>query len=312
MASPDVLVVGENIDIRGDIVARRLGAVKIYAATSASASRTFGADTIYATIPAGGPLSSIPVGGFILYFHITAVRPASGKTAYAISSRVNGEAYHIASVTLSDAGVLTVSWTKASDASSVSVATTALTAGATAHAACVFDAASGAFTVYIDGTASGTPVTGIAATEQPKQSSATAWHLGVHYDPATAVVADTFLPGALDGVTVLSLAGMELTTGSPTLLSVLLRHSFRQWPSPQADNCLACYDFNESVSVLTDRSNHANNATVTGTPTSTSEVALGSLPVNFIGSVQFTNGRTANVVAAQGALRYQDIVPATS
>ncbi|MFQ5471736.1 MAG: LamG-like jellyroll fold domain-containing protein [Dehalococcoidia bacterium] len=312
LASPSALVVGENVRPEDGLLARRAGARKIYQFSDSTASRTFGADTIYATIPAG-PLSTIPAGSWVLNLHFTAVRPSGGNTAYILSSRVDGQSYHILSLTISDAGVPTLSWTKDSDASSVSIAMSAVSAGAAVHLTAVFDAALGTFTTYVDGASDGTPVTGISTTEQPKQSSATAWHVGVHYNPATSsVVANTHFDGKVDGFCFQSLRGQRIASGSPTPLSAILKHSLRQWPAPQMRSVLACYDFDDGATSMTDRSRFENDGTITGTPTSTAAVALPSIVTNHIGRVQFTNDRIANVAGIGGALVYEDLVPATS
>lgn len=307
------LQLGENIRLEDDTLARRKGAEIIYRASNVTASKTFGATTKYGTIAAASQLE-LPTGGFALMLHFTAVRPSASNTGYILSSRVNGQSYHVMSVTISDSGVITVSWTKSSDSSSVSIATSAVDAAATVHLLAIFDAVAGTFTVYVNGASSGTPVTGIATTEKPIAASGTAWHVGAHYDPGVAgVVANTNFDGKVDGLCLLTLSGIDPTAGSATLTATLLKHSFRQWPTPQMDAVVFCYDFDSSSTTSdVDRSRHKNNMTLTGTPTASSaEVALASIPTNFVGRVQRPDGTRTNLIGSYGRVFYEDVAAAT-
>jgi len=308
-AGPRVLVVGESLRLDQGTVSRKKGAKKPYRFTEVTGSWTFGAVTKYAKIPAASQLE-VTEGGHALRFSFTAVWPAAGKTAYILASRIAGVAYHAMYATLSDAGVLTVGWTANSDASDVSVASTALGNGATAHVLAIHDAAAGTYTLYIDGASDGTPVTGIAVTEKPKSGTGEDWYVAVHWNPSAgpaAVVADTHFSGKIDALCLMSLRGKRPADGTPSLITVLRKHTFRQWPTPQMDMVLFCYDFDsDTVTTLIDRSRHKNTCTITGTPTATAAVALASQPTHYVGNIELPSGKKTNVVGIYGSLIFED------
>jgi hypothetical protein len=307
LVSSEALVVGENIRLDSLALQRRKGSQKVYRASNPCGSFVFGTDAKYATIPAATHLA-LPAGGHALMLHFTAVRPGAGNVGYILSSRVTGETYHAYVVTIDENGLVTVSWTANSDELPVAVTTTALTDDGVMHLLAVHDAPAGTFTVYVNGVANGTPVTAIATNEKIiATAGTTAWHFGVHYSPATAsVIADTHFDGAIDGAVLMSLVGTRPSSGTNTLLASLLRHSFKQWPAPQHPGVRFCYDFDEaSTTVLTDRSRHKNVASMTGTPTSSGEVALATIPTHLIRTVQTPNGQITNVVGSYGRLFYE-------
>lgn len=289
-------------------IERRQGAKKIATLTDSTGSWTFGATTKYATIPAATQLQ-IAQGGFGIRFSITAVRPGAGNTGYILSSRVDGQSYHVVYATIDENGLLTVGWTKSSDSSDVSVTTSALTDDGAADVLAIFDAELGTFTVYVDGESNGTPVTGIDSTEKPIAGSGTAWHLGVHYNPATAgVVANTNFDGKVDAVTLFSFAGLRLTDGDPTLLATLRKWSLQQWPNPDSAMVLFQYDCDEgSGTTLEDASRFKNHGTLTGSPTATADVAYPTVLGNFVGTFEDATSERTNLVAAGGALYYEVI-----
>lgn len=309
---PETLAVGENIRFDSGVLSRRLGRRKVYSSSDPCGSKTFGATSKYATIPAASQLE-LAAGGWALNLHFTAVRPSGGNTAYILSSRVNGQSYHVLSVTLSDAGVITVT-VQFTSGGSQSIACDAVDAAATVHLLVVHDAPEGTMTAYVNGAASGTAVTGLSTSDKPVTGSGDDWHIGVHYNPATAgVVANTNFDGKVDGMTLFTLAGTRPSGGSPSLTDTLVKHSFRQWPSPWMDFVLACYDFDESsTSSMTDRSRFENTATLTGTPTNTAAVAYSSIPSNYVGFAQFASGRKPNFFASYGRLFYENVALATS
>lgn len=296
---------GYNIDLSRGVVARRLGARKLGALSGSSGSKTFGADTKYATLATATQLL-IPQGGFLARVSFVASRPAAGRTAYVVSSRPAAVAWHVFSITLSDAGVVVVTW-RDSGGNTRTVTCAALTDAAIANLLAIYDAPAGTFTVYINGAASGTPLTGLASTLKPDQT-ATDWVFGVEKQTGAAVTANSFLPGAIDGFMLQSLVGIRPSEGSPSFTDVRRKHSLRQWPAPDEAGVLAFCDFdNSSLTVLYDASDWKTNGTMTGTPSNTGAVPYASVPGNAALTVQNPSGRVTNLVAAGGAMSYETI-----
>lgn len=293
---------------------RRAGDKKLwkFSETGATASKTFGADTKYATIPAAAQLETLDAG-FALFKHFKAVRPSAGNTAYILSSRVNGQSYHVLRATIDENGAVTVGFEKTSGGD-CAVTTSAITANASTDLLALFDPVGGTFTVYVNGASSGTPVTGLSIADGPIAGTGTAWHIAAHYNPATtSIVANTHFDGALHGFTLLSLRGLRPASGSTTLVDTYIRHSSRVWPAPQAPHVIFHYDcLSTSLTTLTDASRFKNDATVTGTPTNTGGVALGSIPANYVGYVDAATGRGDNVVGSAGRLFYETVRTSTT
>lgn len=288
---------------------RRKGDKKIAAFTDRSASKTFGADTKYATIPAASQLQTL-AAGFAFIFGITAVRPGAGDTGYILSSRINGQSYHVLRATIDENGLLTVGFEKASGGD-CAVTTTALSSGAAARCLAIFDSVAGTFSLYVNGIANGTPVTGLTVADGPIAGALTDWHIGAHYDPATtAIVSDTHFDGKCQGFTLLSLRGMRAASGTTTMASALARHTAHVWPAPQAPNVLFNYDFfHTSTTTLYDQSRFKNHATLTGTPSNTTSLIPASvIPANFVGYLEGPDGRADNVVGSTGATFYETIL----
>ena len=301
---PDnMVVVSENVRTDEESFARRPGAVKIAQLDTTGASKTFGTDGKYATITAASQLI-MPAGGFALIVHFTAVWPSAGQTAWILSSKPNGAAYHTVSVKMSDAGVITVGWTDSTFVTR-SVASAAVTNASVVHLLAIFDAPAGTFTIYIDNSSTGTPVTGIASTEKPSQAS-TNWVIGVDKETGGAVTANTHFDGAVDGLTLISLAGMRPASGTPTQTSVMLRQSLRQWPNPNMGGVIFNYDMDATgVSSLIDSSRYKNHAAVTGVITSTTSVGYNANVGNFAGAYDTADGHRYNLFAAAGNLFYE-------
>lgn len=299
---PSILSRSEDLYLQKGTLDRRLGAAKIAqlaSPASQGASHTFGTDAKYATFTP--PL--VPAGGWAAVWHFVATRPASGKTAYVMGSIPTGQTFNVLAVTVSDAGVITVTW-RDSAGNDRSVACTAVADGTAVHLLAIFDAVAGTFTVYVNGASSGTPLTGLASTLTPDQTAGVAWTFGVKKITGSAVTPDTHFDGAHDGMTLWTLRGKK---ASVTLAETLRRHSARAWPSPFMDNVLCHFDMDEaSGTVMTDRSNRLNHGTYVGTPTVTAPVALLSAPVHIIDRVEVPQGRF-NVVAAFGQLFYEAI-----
>lgn len=311
LVPPEMLSEGYNLRSSDLGLSRRPGAAKVAQLTSGGASKTFGADTKYATITAASQLL-IPRGGWALRVSFTAVRPSAGNTAYILSSKPSGAAYNVMQLTLSDAGVPAFSW-RDSSGNTWTVTGSARTAGMPTHALALYDAPSGTFNLYINGVAVGTPITNMGALVQPSQTP-TDWFIGVEKETGGAVTANTHFDGAVDGLTLFSLAGTRPASGTPSLASVLVKHSFRQWPCPQMESVLFNYDMDGSgLSSLPDTSRFGNDATVTGVITSTSEVAYASLVGQYLGtyegagSVDLDMGAAYNLAAANGTLYYETV-----
>lgn len=304
MLPPGTLSEGYNVRTAFDVLSRRPGAAKVSRLVSAGASKTFGADTRYATIAAASQLL-IPSGGWWMRMSFTAVRPSGGNTAFVLSAKPSGAAYNVVKVTLSDAGVVTVTW-RDTGGTDRTVAASAVAAGAIVHLLAIADPVAGTFTVYVNGSSSGTPITGLAST-QPIQT-VTNWVLGVEKETGGAVTANTHFDGALDAVTLGTLTGLRAAVGETTFASVLARHSSRQWPSPQQSMILFNYDMDgSSLTTLTDSSRFKNHAAVTGTITSTAAVAHDALCGNHVETFEGADGALWNTVACAGSLFYERI-----
>lgn len=308
---PSYVVRSENARASRGPWERRLGAKKLSRPTNIAKSVVFNDDTKYATLPATAATGSasallLPVGGFAVYASFTNVWPASGKTAYYVGSRPNGQSYHVFSITVSDAGVITVTWRDTGNTART-VATSAQSNGATIHLLAVYDAVAGTFTVYVNGTSSGTPLTGLASTLQPEQDTGVVWTFGVEKETSAAVTADSKFPGKIDRFMVRTLAGMRVSSGTTTPVTMLRRHSFREWPCPQDPSVRVCYDFNEaSGTTLYDWSDFKNHGTYVNSPTLGSDpVAYAAMPGQSIGSVSSPSGQRTNVVVAGGQMQYE-------
>ena len=312
LLSPEYLRQADNVRLSKLSLDRRQGALKLTAFSDPTGSKTFGADTRYATISAGSQLEDTS-GGFALGMHFTAVRPSAGNTGYILSSRVNGQSYHVLSVSIDENGLVTVGFEKQSGGTA-SVTTSATTSGGDVSLLALLDIFAGTFTVYVNGASSGTPVTGLSASDAPIAGSGTDWHFGAHYNPATAgVVANTHFDGKLQGVTLHSLRGLRPASGTTTVVETLLKHSSRVWPAPQLPQVLFHYDMHgSSLTSLTDASRFKNHAAVTGTITSTASVALPSIPTNAVQFVTTPSGRRDNVVCSHGRLFYETLAAATA
>lgn len=294
----------ENIDLQRQVAERRRGAIKVAQLSTPGtqgASRTFGADTKYATFTP----PAIPVGGFAFITHFVATLPASGKTAYVLSSRPNGQTYHIIKITLSDAGVITVSW-RDNGGSTRTVACDAVSGDTSVHLLAIYDAVAGTFTCYVNGSSSGTPLTGLSSTLKPATDTAT-WVFGVEKETGASVTADSHFDGKLDGWTLFTLRGTRPASGSTTLVETLRRNSARVWPNPAMTTVLSHYDMDEaSGTTMYDRSPWKNHGTYVGTPSSTLNVALMSAPTNVISAIDVPGGKF-NLVASFGNLFYEQM-----
>ncbi len=308
MVAPSGLVRAENI--RGGRLSldRRGGALKLTRGTDTTGSLTFGATTKYVTVPAASQLA-IPSGGWAFLLHFTATRPGSGNTGWLLSTRPSGVAWHVLSVTISDAGAVTVAW-RDNGGTSRSVTTAEITADAVTHLLAVYDAAAGTFTVYLNGVSSGTPLTGLASTLYPDATS-TDWVFGVEKPGGAAVTLNSQFSGAMNGATLLTLKGTRPSSGDTTLVSVLRKHSWRSWPAPEADGVLFHYDF-DSISTFRDRSRFKNHGSFTGTPTLGSSVSLATLCGNVAHLIQSPDGRRTNVVGVAGTTYYETVKTATA
>ena len=299
---PSVCSRVENVESQRGPMNRRAGAAKIARLASPAAqgaSHTFGTDAKYATFTP--PL--IPAGGHAIVRHFVATRPAAGKTAWITGARPAGQTYHVYSITLSETGVITIQWTDVAGTSH-SIACAAVAADAVVHLFAVYDAVAGTYTAYVNGTSSGTPLTGLASTLMPKQDAGVVWTSGVLKQTGQAVTADTHFDGADDGLTLFTLRGKAATAG---LTELLRRNSARAWPSPFMDFVLAHYDMDEaSGTVMYDRSDRKNHGTYTGGPSVTSPVALLSAPCNMIERIDVPSGRW-NLAGSFGSLFYQAI-----
>lgn len=300
------LALSENLRLDEGVAASRAGGRKLVRLVAAGASKTFGADTKYALIPAADQLV-IPAGGFFLRASFTAVRGAG--TTYLLGSRPNGQTFHVLSVTLTSAGAPVVTW-RDSGGSTRTVTAAVVADGATVHLLAIYDAPAGTFTLYINGASSGTPLTGLASTLKPDQTASVVWSIGIEKESGAAVTAGSGFLGKIDALTLGSLAGTRPseTRGDSTLAATLVKWSRQQWPNPDADGLIFNYDLDgTSLTTLSDSSRFRNHAAVTGTPTDTAEVAYLAAPAGIIAQHEGVDGSAFNVVEAGGVFAYQQL-----
>jgi hypothetical protein len=229
---------------------------------------------------------------------------------YLLSSRPSGQAYHVLAVTLSATGAPAVLWRDSAGATHT-ITGDVVADGATVHLLAIYDAPSGTFTLYVNGVSSGTPETGLASTLTPAQDSGVIWAFGIEKQTSAAVTTGTGFEGKLDSATLWSLRGTRPASGTTTLVDVLKKHSLRDWPAPEADGVLFHYNFDSTAS-LKDWSRFKNHGTVNGSPSATAAVALPSMNGNVAHLLQSPDGRRTNVVAAGGALYYEEVRGASS
>lgn len=299
---PSALIRSENMRLSRGTADRRLGGLKLGKYASPGGALTFGTTGKYATIPAATQLL-VPTGGWAFRLSGTAKRPSGGNTSYLVSSRPTGQTYHVLKVTLSDAGVLTVTWRDAGNTDRT-VACTALDDEATFHLLAIYDAPAGTFTVYVNGASSGTPLTNLDATLQPIQTSGVVWAFGVEKETGNAVTANSQFLGKMDAATLFTLRGTRPSSGTTTLASVLRKHTFRSWPTPQMAEVLFHYDF-DSTTTFYDGSNYKNHGTISGTPTLENAVAYDGAMGQTIHTIQSPSSQRTNVYGAGGGVYYE-------
>lgn len=303
---PEVMALAENTHSTDLGLSRRPGSAKLARLTDTGGSKTFGATTKYALLTAASQLL-LPKGGFAFKCSFVATRPSGGNTAWIVSSRPNGQTYHVFKVTLSDAGVITATF-RDTGGSDRTTSTAAVDAGATVHFLVVLDVVAGTWTAYVNGQASGTPLTGLSSSIQPIQTASVAWAFGVEKETGVAVTANSNFDGALDAITLFTLSGLRPSTGTTTVVDMLRAHSARQWPSPEMDMVVFNYDCDStSTTVLYDSSRFANNASLVGTPSNTSAVAYNSPVGNYVGYFDQPDGGAYNLAAAYGTLYYEQV-----
>lgn len=307
----------ENLRCEEGLLSRRKGSSRVAVLadpTATAGSWFFGASTKYATIPSNAS-QLVPVGGFALGFHFEAIRPAGGNTANILASRVTGKAYGPFSITLSDAGVPRFAWRKESNEGEVAITGTAQAAGAMVHGWFIYDpfTSGGKTHLIINGADDGTPVTSVGASEQPMQDNPLI-HVGVEWNPdagPAAPVANTQHLGAIDSMTLLGFNGRGITDtsrGGSTLLAMLRKWVFQDWPNPASGMVRWHYAMDEgSGTQLTDSSNYKNHGTLVGTPTSTNGIARRVVHGQHVGAIEQTSGARLNVVAAGGAIATESV-----
>lgn len=303
------LALAEYVRTHDRSLSRAKGARKVarLVTPGSDGSWAFGSGN-YAQIPAAAQLQ-IPTGGFAVFIGVKATRPSGGNTAHVLATMVNGKAYGPLSITLSDAGVLTVAWRKESDESAVSHTASAVSDGATVGVLLVYDphTSGGRSLLYVDGELESTN-TSIGASEQPMQDS-TDWYLGVEYDPALAsAVANTEFDGGADAFCVLSTVGVRVADGSPSLLDTMREWSLAGWPDPASSMVLCWYGLDESSgSTMVDASRFKNDGVFTGSPTSEGAILHGRSVGHHLGILQRADGRRLLVAGVGGALYAQDM-----
>lgn len=185
---------------------------------------------------------------------------------------------------------ITVEW-RDSDGGTHTVQCDNVADGTTVHLEAIFDSVAGTFTVYVNGAVSGTALTGLSSLLKPVQTAGVVWTFGVEKETGQAVTANTNADGAIDALTIFSLAGMRAAQGTVTPVETLRRHSARAWPNPAMPGVLAHYDLDEpSGTVMYDRSAQKNHGTYVGTPTVSSPVSLLSAPCNYVGFIDVPDG----------------------
>jgi len=212
--APEFLSRGENLRSGRGPVERRDGWAKLYKPTDVCGSKTFGADTKYATIPAAAQLV-IAKGGWGLHVSYVLRWPNAGKTAFVLSSKPSGGTFHVLKHTVSDAGQPTTKWRDSSGADREIVGT-AVADATTVHVLALFDPTVGTFTQYVNGASSGTPVTGLDSALTLAQNTGVEWVVGVEKETGASVTADTHFDGAIDSLTLFSFAGTRPSSGDTT------------------------------------------------------------------------------------------------
>lgn len=299
LLGPGFLRRSENVRLADGRISRRAGVGKIARIASTCASKTFGTTGKYATIPAASQLL-IPYGGFALHFSFTAVRAL--VSAQLIYGQDGADSVPPIDVSLDSSGhlVCTVNW---DGGGSETFQSGVLTDGSTQHALLVYDYTIGSVCLALNGVMAIPEIVGASVNKRPVQTANMAWLVGAK-KTAASVVSLPFL-GKIDSLTLWMGAGTG-TSRTAGYISTLVAHSRRQWPNPLADDVLFNYDMDEtSATSMRDTSRYANHASVTGTPTVTAEVALSSVPCNFVGALDATDGSRSNIVGVAGNLYYQ-------
>lgn len=298
---PTALAGLTNGRLSKDVVERRNGGAKLTSFTSPLHSLTFGTVAKYATFT----MPLIPKGGFALLMSFTAVWSATATAARILGSMPTGQAWHVLTVSIDNAGLISVTW-RDSGGSTRTVTTTSVTNGAATNLLAIYDAVAGTFTAYVNGASSGTPLTSLSATLQPDQTSGVVSTFGVEKVTGGAVTADSDFDGKVDQFVLFALRGTRPAAGTTTLASVLVKHSSHRWPTPGMDAVLQAFDMTRtSGTTLYDVSYGGNNATLVAGPTVTDPVAYAAIIGNVVVSIQSPSAQRWNLFAAGGSSYYE-------
>lgn len=299
----------DNTRLDTFVLRPRLGLRKVHVETDPAATNgswALGSDhTTYAVASSASHLL-VPEGGFA--FHHSFVADREANTAYVLSTRISGaKNYGPITITLSSSGVVTSEWRDASETAH-SIASSAVSDGATVHLLLVYDAKAGTFTQYINGAANGTPETGLASTLKPAQD-AVDWWFGANNDGSSSAVSTTGFQGRNDSTYLLSFRGIDPSD----LVTRLRKSTWKEWTNPDSAMVLMHYDWNESSgTTVTDRSRFKNDMAITGSPASEAGLVFPADNGNFIDTLQNANGGRINTAVLGGRVLYETIREASA
>lgn len=319
MLAPGEMRQARSVDTSRGVYARVMGDAKVARLADQGATygaKVFGEDTKYATFspPAIGP------GGFIVLWHFKAVRAADVRWLWD-SQQPSSERVIWASLD-GTSGLLQVYVMWSTGTTSI-IDVPGLPDGSEQHAALVFDPQAGTLALYLNGEAQADVITGLNANAKPIQSTTTPWYMGLSYNAGMASVSSGsgFL-GALDSFTIMSTAGVDITdedlTANPprySLLSVIRRWAYQDWPWPASPMVLCHYGMDEAsagTGPMYDSSNAQRHGTYFGSPTNADRVARRAQNGNWVGCVRHAavgsleNARV-NLVAARGEHYYESL-----
>jgi hypothetical protein len=323
MLPPGAWQVSRNAVTDAGTYARRPGDVKVSRLVDAAdthGAKVFGTTPRYATMP----IPLIGKGGFGVYFHHTATRPAATQTRWLWDS---GQSLNYATrviwASLGYNGLFEISVMWSDGTTSDIQVPAAVADGTELHGLLVYDAKAGTLTLYINGDVAGTPITGLTSEMQPYQSVAYPWYLGCTFNPTVGVIANSGPPGALDAFTIFSFKGIEDITDSDStvepprksLLTELRERCYQDWPNPADPMVLVHYGMDEATAgtgPMYDSSDAQRHGAYFGAPANAAQVARRAQNGQFLGTTKRTNvGDTENgilnVAIAGGQTYYETI-----
>lgn len=304
----NTLAVGRNV-VEVDGVERRLGSTKIEEfddsvdGNGAHGAKVFGSDTKYADFTP----PPVPLGSIFFLFHIHFILPVSGTRTIQSSWVDAGETERVVNMTISSAGLFTITVEWDDNSTTVLEATVADTAEW--HGLLVYDEKLSVLSLYANGDLVDSASAG-GATHTFNQAASAVWNLGLEVTPGTGPKADTYFTGHYDGWALFSFPGVDITEEDLTLdpprrslLWQFRRGNWQDWPNADSNALIFLYTMDEEQTeepdttgegIMYDSSNRQNHGVYNGVPTSDDRVARRAQNGQFLGTVRR---------AAVGALR---------